>query len=306
VNFDGAARSAGIAPNAARAVGAAALQAKGGTSMKCTLTLAFFSLMIPAVAAAQEKVSFPSTDGDLKGGTPTTITGYLYKPAGSGPFGAVVSMPGCDGLLDEKGEIKPWYGQWGEILSRAGYIVLSVDSFRPRGRNSMCGDFGIGLLREILRDDFGGMNYLRARPDVRPNSIALLGQSYGGSAVMFTTADGELPRDVSPGKDFRAAVAFYPTCVRIEDAHWRPRQPMLLLMGELDNGGSLARCKELIGPQIDAHFYPNAHHLFDALFPVTTTNLKTSDGHLLVVGSNPEARADAINRVTQFLSKQLQ
>jgi hypothetical protein len=47
--------------------------------MKCRLALAFFGLLIPAVAAAQEKVSFPSTDGDLKGGTPTTMTGYLYK-----------------------------------------------------------------------------------------------------------------------------------------------------------------------------------------------------------------------------------
>jgi hypothetical protein len=29
------------------------------------------------------------------------------------------------------------------------------------------------------------------------------------------------------------------------------------------------------------------------------------DGHLLIVGSNHEARADAIERVTQFLAKQL-
>jgi hypothetical protein len=48
------------------------------------------ALFISGQAVAQEKVSFPSTDGDLKGGTPTTITGYLYKPAGSGPFAAVV------------------------------------------------------------------------------------------------------------------------------------------------------------------------------------------------------------------------
>jgi dienelactone hydrolase len=66
--------------------------------MKRPLALAFFSLMIPLVAAAQEKVSFPSTDGDLKGGTPTTITGYLYKPAGSGPFAAVVGMKMISGL----------------------------------------------------------------------------------------------------------------------------------------------------------------------------------------------------------------
>jgi len=44
------------------------------------------ALFIASQAGAQEKVSFPSTDGDLKGGTPTTITGYLYKPAGAVPL----------------------------------------------------------------------------------------------------------------------------------------------------------------------------------------------------------------------------
>src|SRR5260370_3741669 len=106
------------------------------------LMCAAAALFIGNQAVAQEKVSFPSTDGDLKGGTPTTITGYLYKPAGSGPFAAVVSMPGCDGVLGEnddflckKGEIHPTYGQSGEILSRAGYIGLFVDSFRPRAQS---------------------------------------------------------------------------------------------------------------------------------------------------------------------------
>jgi dipeptidyl aminopeptidase/acylaminoacyl peptidase len=56
------------------------------------------ALFITSQAIAQEKVSFPSTDGDLKGGTPTTITGYLYKPAGAGPFAAVVGLYGCGGL----------------------------------------------------------------------------------------------------------------------------------------------------------------------------------------------------------------
>jgi dienelactone hydrolase len=279
--------------------------------MKRTLGLAFFSLMIPAVAATQEKVSFPSTDGDLEGGTPSIIAGYLYKPAGSGPFAAVVSMPGCDGVVDEKGEIHSWYAQWGEILSRAGYIVLLVDPFRPRGQSDQCVGSMV-ILPEVPRDAFGGLNYLQSRPDVRPNSIAIMGQSYGGSATLFAIADGALPKDVAPEKDFRAAIGLYPTCVRIQDAHWRPRQPMLLLMGEADNGGSLTRCKEMIadvGPLIVAHFYPNAHHLFDAPnLPVTVTNLKTPspDGHLLIVGSNKEARADAIERITQFLAKQLQ
>jgi hypothetical protein len=148
------------------------------------LALAFLSLIIAAVAAAQERVSFPADDGGLKGGTPTTITGYLHKPARSGPFAAVVSMPGCDGVLGEsddalgkKGEIHQLYAQWGEILSRAGYVVLLIDSFRSRGQNNLCGNSGVGLLRDMPRDAVGGMNYLRSRADVRPDSITIMGQS---------------------------------------------------------------------------------------------------------------------------------
>jgi len=33
------------------------------------------------------------------------------------------------------------------------------------------------------------MEYLRSRSDVRPESIAILGQSYGGLAMLFTVAD---------------------------------------------------------------------------------------------------------------------
>src|SRR5215831_3680228 len=281
------------------------------------LMCAAAALFIGNQAVAQEKVSFPSTDGDLKGGTPTTITGYLYKPAGSGPFAAVVGMHGGDGLVDEKGEIHPLYGQWGEILSSKGYLVLLVDSFQPRGYGSIdegpIGGFPVLPNREMPRDAFGGMNYLRSRPDVRSNSIAILGQSYGGAATLFTIANGALPKDVPPEKDFRAAIALYPGCIRIQDAHWRPRQPMLLLMGESDDFGSLARCKEFIAhterePPIDAHFYPNTYHAFDHpnLPSRVVTNVKIPpDGHSPTVGSNPEARADAINRVTQFLAKQL-
>src|SRR5262249_32639276 len=154
---------------------------------------------------------------------------------------------------DEKGEIYPLYGQWGEILSRAGYIVLLVDGFQPRGQGSLCEILPIStrsLLpwRETPRDTFGGMNYLRSRPDVRPGSIAILAQSYGAMAMMFTMANGALPKDVPPERDFRAAVALYPNCppVSNQDAHWRPRQPMLLLMGESDNWTPVAPCKELI------------------------------------------------------------
>lgn len=285
------------------------------------LSLSLFFALIP-IAGAQEKVSFPSTDGDLKGGAPTMITGYLYKPAGSGPFAAVVGIHGCDGVANEKGEIRPLYGTWGDILSQKGYAVLLIDSFQPRGHVSLCAllpVFSRPILpnRETPMDAFGAMNYLRSRSDVRPDSIAILGQSYGGMAMMFTIANGALPKDVPPEKDFRAAIAFYPNCPPVldKDPHWRPRQRMLLLMGESDNFTPPGPCKEMVvrakdegAPAIDVHFYPDTYHAFDhPNLPMTVvTSLKLPpDGHSPIMASNPEARADAINRVTQFLASEL-
>jgi dienelactone hydrolase len=286
------------------------------------IALAFGLLLaLISIARAQEKVSFPSMDSDLRGGTPTIINGYLYRPSGPGPFAAVVSIHGCDGAANEKGEVRPLYGTWGEVLSQKGYVVLLIDSFQPRGHVDLCAMlpvFSRPILpnRETPMDAFGAMNYLRSRSDVRSDSIAILGQSYGGMAMMFTIANGALPKDVPPEKDFRAAIAIYPNCppVADKDPRWRPRQPMLLLMGESDSATPPGPCKDMVarakdegGPRIDTHFYPNAHHAFDhPNLPLTQMiSQKRPDGSSPTIGSNPEARADAINRVTQFLASEL-
>jgi dienelactone hydrolase len=137
---------------------------------------------------------------------------------------------------------------------------------------------------------------------------------------LFATSKSPLPYDLAlpkaPERDFRAAIVFYPGCDfllgrnpnQATNTHWQPRQPMLLLMGELDNVAPAPPCKDLVaqvkeekGPSIDAHFYPNAYHIFDhPNFPKSVNDLGW------ILASNAEARADAINRVTQFLAKQLQ
>jgi len=280
-----------------------------------------FVLAIGLPAAAQEKVTFASTDGDLKGGTPTTVTGFLYKPQGVGPFPAVVSLHGCDGLVEEDGKVKPLYGTWGEILSREGYIVLLPDSHGSRGHGNLCAVMPekrpVQGGRERPRDAYGALAYLRSRSDVRTNSIAILGQSAGASTMFFTIAKDARPKDLSDQQDFRAAVAFYPGCQPFveREPRWAPRQPLLLLMGEADNFTPAAPCKEVLSrvpadavASITTHFYPGAHHAFDHpnLAVQVRTNVKLPpDGHSPTVGTNPEARADAIVRVKQFLASTL-
>ena len=286
-----------------------------------TTTAAAIALTVSLAAEAQDKITFPSTDGDLLGGKPTVVTGYLYRPQGLGPFPAVVGMHGCNGVVDTDGTVRPLYGTWGEVLSREGYLVLLPDSFGSRGHGDLCAmqpnQQPVQPAREIPRDSYGALAYLRSRSDVRPNSVAILGQSYGAGAMFHTIAVDTLPKDVLPEHDFRAAVAFYPGCQRFltREPTWLPRVPLLFLMGEADNFTPPAPCKELLSrlaaggaPPVESHFYPNVYHAFDhpnSPLRVLTNVKLPPDGHSPTVGTNKEARDDAILRVKQFLAAKL-
>jgi dienelactone hydrolase len=118
--------------------------------------------------------------------------------------------------------------------------------------------------------------------------------------------------------DFRAAIAFYPGCQRFlaREPKWLPRVPLLFLMGEADNFTPPAPCKELLSrlaasgaPPVESHFYPDAYHAFDhpnSPLRVLTNVKLPPDGRSPTVGTNREAREDAIVRVKQFLAGKLQ
>lgn len=59
---------------------------------------------------------------------------------------------------------------------------------------------------------------------------------------------------------------------------------------------------------IEVHFDPNTYCAFDdPNLPLTEmTSQRWPDGTSALAGSNPEARADAITRVTQLLARELQ
>jgi len=273
-------------------------------------------------AQAQDKVSFPSTDADMKGGTPTIITGYLYKPEGAGPFPAVIGLHGCSGPFDQDGKIHALYGAWAEILSKDGYLVLLPDSFGSRGHGDLCAvqppsARPVQADREIPRDNYGALAYLQTRPDVKPTSIAILGQSFGAFSMFYTIAEGARPKGLAAEQDFRAAIAFYPACQPFltREPKWKPRPRLLFFMGDADEFTSAATCKELLaavtasgGPPIEAHWYPGVHHLFDHpnLPERVFTHVKLPpDGRSPTAGTNPEARADAIAKVKAFLAANL-
>jgi dienelactone hydrolase len=272
----------------------------------CTLSIAL-GLLIPsiAVAAPPQHVSFA--------GTNLMMQGWLYRPAQPGRHPAVVALHGCSGLTDKSGQPSDRHADWGQRLAALGYIVLFPDSYGSRGLGSQCknDERSVEPSRERVADAKAGLAYLAARPDVKADAIALLGWSNGGSSVLYSVEPKNAP---AQGPDFAKAVAFYPGCrLPLESGKWRSRVPLLILMGEADDWTPAAPCKALAaqakssGEAVAIVTYPGAYHDFDhpnlqvhVLSGLAFTADKSGAAH---TGTNPAARADAIQRVPAFLAK---
>src|SRR5580765_5405624 len=93
-------------------------------SMWHLTALFLMTLCVPA-AGAPEPVEFGQDGLRLKG--------YLYRPAGNGPFPAIVALHNCEGLGEGGSPVATRYGDWGERLAAGGFVVLFPDSFGARG-----------------------------------------------------------------------------------------------------------------------------------------------------------------------------
>ena len=91
---------------------------------------------------------------------PQALRGKLTKPAGDGPFPAIVLLHGCGGPGKH-------YSAWTERLRRWGYVSVMVDSFGPRGASNCWSDQGkrISPSRRAL-DAHGAKLFLAGLPCV--------------------------------------------------------------------------------------------------------------------------------------------
>lgn len=121
-------------------------------------------------AAAAEVVHFPLVKGE-----PLNLVGHVRRPAGRGPFPAVVLLHGCAG---------DWRGmdsRWGARLVEWGYVALSIDSYGPRGVQDRCQYPTTDPPNHVL-DAYGALDYLAAQPFVIPDRVVVMGVS-GGARI---------------------------------------------------------------------------------------------------------------------------
>jgi dienelactone hydrolase len=190
-----------------------------------------------------------------------------------------------------------------------------VDSFTSRGIDEVCtGRHRLSAVRERADDARGALQFVRQRADVQADRVGLVGWSNGAAAVLSVVFDkGE------PQHDFRAAVAFYPSCTRAYPGGtaYRPYAPLLVLIGAKDDWTPAAPCvpwaerAQALGAPMRLIVYPDAHHGFDApnrpvRFRPEVRNRNRPGGCCgATVGTEPAARAEAIREVTQFFASGL-
>ncbi|HET9984704.1 MAG TPA: alpha/beta fold hydrolase [Longimicrobiales bacterium] len=131
---------------------------------------------------AAEEVSVPGPGG--------TLAGTLTLPrARRGRIPAVVTITGSgpqdrDEALPSVGDYRPMR-QVADTLSRRGIAVLRLDD---RGTGASTGSFGTATSEDFAADIEAAVRWLRARPEIDPARIALLGHSEGGLIAPLVAA----------------------------------------------------------------------------------------------------------------------
>lgn len=290
----------------------------GGLSYKTTT----YAALCVAAAFVGPSAATASTLG-----IPFTLT----RPAGNGPFPAVVILHDCSGLGPGSSGA-PW--RWSSVLAARGFVTIWPDSFSTRGRpRGVCTVASGPPIPYRLRaaDAYAALNHLGTLPYVDAKRVAVMGGSHGGSSTLATIAD--IAANSKHGGRFAAAIALYPACGRSvggwtverdkEAAHkivgysgvFKPRAPLLILTGAADDWTPAEPCRRLAAASRDAGhpveivIYPGAHHSFDSPVPVRFVadrrNMNAPGGRGATTGGQKEAWADAITRVEGFLDRHL-
>jgi dienelactone hydrolase len=226
-------------------------------ALSCTTSLQ--AQASPAIGGGYADVTaIPVNDPAIK-----AIGGALFKPAGAGPFPAVVYMTGCGGIdgpllrVTQKTII--------DHLLAKGVAILIVDSFIPRNEpGGVCPN--LGPLDEAKATEYAtrGSNdalaavaVLKGKSEIDAKHIFLAGFSLGGtSSLLAIDSKNAASRD----RSIAGVIAYYPFCYDGVS----PSVPVLVMMGDKDDWTPAAKCQAVTGKtNFEIVVYPGITHAFN-------------------------------------------
>jgi dienelactone hydrolase len=209
----------------------------------------------------------------------------LAKPAGEGPFPAVVLAPGCGGF------------QYRKRLVDDGFAVVNVDFTAAHGIAGCADDKGFLISSEdYAKDILAAVTDLAKDSSNDPNRIHVIGWSYGGGASFSALSLAE-----RQSVKINSVVAFFPFCKGA--LAWKQPTPVLTFVGLADNIAPFSQCKDLVKDALDNKSmrvveYPDALHSFDQ-FTVTTPITRPFG----TFGYNEKAATQSWSELEAFLKK---
>ncbi|HEY7403369.1 MAG TPA: dienelactone hydrolase family protein [Candidatus Angelobacter sp.] len=173
----------------------------------CLPITATLILMATLAAVGEGQSSENRTTIEVHSGS-VTLHALLWRPAGKGPFPAILFNHGSGRSPEELQRLGPYEDQApivGPVFARHGYVFLYLFR-RGVGLSADAGTSAIDLMsREFtahgqearnalqlklledgdLTDALAGLAFLRKLPEVNTRKIAVIGQSFGGSLTLL-------------------------------------------------------------------------------------------------------------------------
>jgi len=248
-------------------------------------------------------------------GEPLRITATLHRPAGPGPFPAVVVMHGCEG-------VSPTHSRWARRLKEEGYVALIVDSLTPRGFAELCSKGGPDVkVTDRMDDAIGALRHLQGLSFIDGARIGALGFSHGGTYAIAVINGPSLERTrgrgvALPSPGYAAAIGVYPGGCRAL-VNELVAKPLLVLIGDADDWTRAHVCVEMVeamrsrGAPAEIVLYPGAYHYFDVEgqkreFLAEVENPNSPNGCCgATVAYDAAAAADARQQVSRFFGRHL-
>ncbi len=220
----------------------------------------------------------------------TQVSGFFYKPQGTGPFPAVLLLHGKSGLIDA-------LRTRAASLATQGYVAFAPDYFTPIGMTPEKFDASfyttsIDSSREVIGN---GLEALKSMSYVNPKCLGVMGFSLGGYFAFITASR----------PDVKGIVSYYgayaPTLLAprypLADIVSQIKVPVLMLHGDKDTLVPIAQAdttRDLLrskGKEYEYIVYPGVGHGFD---------IQGSTNY------NASATADAEQKALAFFTAKLQ
>ena len=131
----------------------------------------------------QEEVNYENKDAGI------SLVGTLTLPSGGAPFPAVLLITGS-GPQDRNETVsghRPFL-VLADYLTRRGIAVLRVDD---RGVGESTGDFSQATSEDFASDILSGIEYFKARKEINPKQIGLIGHSEGGLIAPMVAVESQ-------------------------------------------------------------------------------------------------------------------